>query len=139
MQLVQQIAFILLSAIAIWLFSRNVMQVRKNILLGKDEDYSDQPGLRWKNLLSGKRGYKCRQSEGAVRNFRLSIFVLLNTKPWATIVCIRKFKSRRHKLTVEWLFVLVILCRLWMPSSNLATANADFGQRSKSSSRRSIR
>jgi len=51
MHLAQQIAFILLSATAIWLFSRNAMRIRKNILLGKDEDYSDQPGLRWKNLL----------------------------------------------------------------------------------------
>jgi ferredoxin len=51
MQLVQQIAFILLSATGIWLFSRNIIRIRKNILLGKDEDYSDQPGLRWKNLL----------------------------------------------------------------------------------------
>jgi hypothetical protein len=51
MHLAQQIAFILLSVTAIWLFSRNAMRIRKNILLGKDEDYSDQPGLRWKNLL----------------------------------------------------------------------------------------
>jgi len=51
MQPVQQIAFILLSAVAIWLFSRNALRIRKNILLGKDEDYSDQPGKRWKNLL----------------------------------------------------------------------------------------
>src|SRR4029077_9836967 len=51
MQLGQQIAFILLSVTAIWLFSRNALQIRKNILLGKDEDYSDQPGRRWKNLL----------------------------------------------------------------------------------------
>ena len=51
MQLVQQIAFIILSGTAIWLFSRNILRIRKNILLGRDEDYSDQPGRRWKNLL----------------------------------------------------------------------------------------
>jgi heterodisulfide reductase subunit C len=51
MLLVQQIAFILISGTAIWLFSRNIMRIRKNILLGKDEDFSDQPGKRWKNLL----------------------------------------------------------------------------------------
>lgn len=51
MHLVQQITFILLSAAAIWLFSRNILHVRKNILLGRDEDYSDQSGRRWKNLL----------------------------------------------------------------------------------------
>jgi hypothetical protein len=51
MQLVQQIAFILISGAAIWLFGRNILRIRKNILLGWDEDFSDQPGKRWKNLL----------------------------------------------------------------------------------------
>jgi heterodisulfide reductase subunit C len=50
MALIQQIAFILLSVSAIGLFSRNLMRIRKNILLGKSENYSDQPGKRWKNL-----------------------------------------------------------------------------------------
>ncbi len=48
---IQQIAFILVSATAIWLFSRNILRIRKNILLGKEEDYSDQPARRWKNTL----------------------------------------------------------------------------------------
>jgi heterodisulfide reductase subunit C len=47
----QQLAFILISIAAIWLFSRSVLRIRKNILLGKEEDYSDHPGQRWKNLL----------------------------------------------------------------------------------------
>jgi heterodisulfide reductase subunit C len=47
----QQVVFIILSATAIWLFSRNILRIRKNILLGGDEDYSDQAALRWKNLL----------------------------------------------------------------------------------------
>jgi heterodisulfide reductase subunit C len=51
MHLVQQMAFILMAAAAIWLFSRNILRIRKNILLGKEEDFSDQPGKRWKNLL----------------------------------------------------------------------------------------
>src|ERR1700676_1920495 len=51
MHLVQQIAFILLSVTAIWIFSRNALRIRKNILLGKEEDYSDQPAKRWRNVL----------------------------------------------------------------------------------------
>jgi ferredoxin len=51
MHLVQQIAFIVLSVAAIWLFSRNALRIRKNILVGKKEDYTDQPARRWKNLL----------------------------------------------------------------------------------------
>jgi heterodisulfide reductase subunit C len=51
MQYIQQAAFILLAGFAIWLFTKNILQIRRNILLGKDEDLSDNPRLRWKNLL----------------------------------------------------------------------------------------
>lgn len=51
MQLVQQILFIIASGIAIWLFTKKAMQIRRNILLGRDADYSDHSGLRWKNVL----------------------------------------------------------------------------------------
>ena len=51
MQYLQQILFILTLAIAIWLFSTKVKEIAANIRLGKEEDYSDQPGERWKNVL----------------------------------------------------------------------------------------
>lgn len=49
--LVQQIAFIVIAIIAILLFARNIKKIRRNILLGQDEDYSDNPSRRWKNVL----------------------------------------------------------------------------------------
>ena len=51
MQYLQQILFILTLAIAIWLFSKKVKEITANIRLGKEEDYSDHPGERWKNVL----------------------------------------------------------------------------------------
>lgn len=51
MNYIQQAAFVIMSALAIWLFAKNSIQIKKNILLGKDKDLSDQPGRRWKNLL----------------------------------------------------------------------------------------
>ena len=51
MQYVQQAAFVILAGFAIWLFTKTILQIKKNILLGRDEDLSDQPGLRWKNVL----------------------------------------------------------------------------------------
>lgn len=51
MHYLQQIAFVLLLLAAVWFFSRQVKFIRRNILLGKDADYSDHPELRWKNLL----------------------------------------------------------------------------------------
>src|SRR5678816_4782237 len=51
MHLVQQILFIALAFFSIWLFTKNIRKIRRNILLGHDEDYSDHAALRWKNLL----------------------------------------------------------------------------------------
>src|SRR4030095_1631825 len=51
MQMIQQILFVALALFAIWLFSKNAKKIRRNILLGQDEDYSDHPAQRWKNVL----------------------------------------------------------------------------------------
>jgi len=50
MELLQQIAFILAAAIAIWLFTKKIMEIRRNILLGKKENYNDHRSERWKNV-----------------------------------------------------------------------------------------
>lgn len=50
MQIAQQILFILLSIIAIGLFTIQARQIIRNIRLGHEKDVSDQPGKRWKNL-----------------------------------------------------------------------------------------
>src|SRR5204862_5951357 len=51
MHLVQQILFIVLALFSTWLFAKNIKKIRRNILLGHDEDYSDNPGERWRNVL----------------------------------------------------------------------------------------
>ncbi len=51
MQLTQQILFIAITAFAIWLFYKNISIIRRNIFLGKDEDLSDNPSKRWRNLI----------------------------------------------------------------------------------------
>ncbi|HWD88555.1 MAG TPA: (Fe-S)-binding protein [Mucilaginibacter sp.] len=48
--MIGQIIFILILAAAIWLFSKNVGKIRRNILLGRDVDRSDNPGERWKTM-----------------------------------------------------------------------------------------
>ena len=50
MSYIQQILFVIAAAIPIALFTKKIMKIRRNILLGKDENYNDQPGRRWKNL-----------------------------------------------------------------------------------------
>src|SRR6478736_2207325 len=51
MHIIQQILFVLLAVAATWLFSRKISAIRRNILLGKDENFTDRSGERWKNLL----------------------------------------------------------------------------------------
>lgn len=51
MQIIQQIIFLLLVASALYLFTRRILRIRRTILLGKDENYSDHSSERWKNVL----------------------------------------------------------------------------------------
>ncbi|MEP6713070.1 MAG: (Fe-S)-binding protein [Ferruginibacter sp.] len=58
MHYLPQVIFVLLAGFAIGLFTKNAIQLRRNILLGKEENLSDNPGLRWKNLLLLALGQK---------------------------------------------------------------------------------
>jgi len=51
MQYLPQIAFVLLTAVAVYLFSRKAGEIKRNILLGREEDLTDNKDLRWKNVL----------------------------------------------------------------------------------------
>ncbi len=51
MQILQQVLFVAAAGFAIWLFAKNIGIIRRNILMGKGEDLTDSPSLRWKNLL----------------------------------------------------------------------------------------
>ena len=51
MQIAQQILFILISAVAVWLFSKKVKEISRNIRLGRDEDLRNNRPQRWRNLL----------------------------------------------------------------------------------------
>jgi ferredoxin len=50
MQYIPQIAFILLTIAAVYLFTRKAMEIKRNIFLGRDEDFSNNSGERWKNV-----------------------------------------------------------------------------------------
>ena len=58
MPYIQQIEFLVLLVVAIALFSKNIGQIKKNIFLGKDEDLSENPSARWRNVLLLALGQK---------------------------------------------------------------------------------
>src|SRR4249920_386827 len=51
MEIIFQIAFIAVAAIAIWLFSKKLGELKRNILLGRDETINDNIAQRWRNVL----------------------------------------------------------------------------------------
>ena len=58
MQIIQQILFISIVFIAIWLFIKNVKNIRRNILLGRDVELTDNKAERWKKVLLFALGQK---------------------------------------------------------------------------------
>ena len=51
MHFIPQIIFAAFLFSAVWLFTKNIVQIRRNIFLGMPEDFTDNKPLRWRNLL----------------------------------------------------------------------------------------
>jgi heterodisulfide reductase subunit C len=58
MLVVQQILFFLLVSLAVFIFSRKVVEIKRNIFLGQDEDLSDNKAERWKKVVLLALGQK---------------------------------------------------------------------------------
>ena len=58
MYIFQQIVFIICSALAIYFFAKKIAEIRRNIKLGRDEDLSNEPGRRWRNVMLLALGQK---------------------------------------------------------------------------------
>lgn len=58
MTLLQQVLFIILLGTAIWLFSKKVSEISRNINLGRDEDLNYRKGERFRNLILLALGQK---------------------------------------------------------------------------------
>ena len=81
MPIIFQLLFIACTGFATWLFAKNIMQIRRNILLGKDEDLSDNKYLRWKNLALLALGQKKMFKNPLVAVMHLVIyagFIIIN-------------------------------------------------------------
>jgi heterodisulfide reductase subunit C len=81
MHIAFQILFIVLLGFAGWWFAKNILQIRRNILLGRDEDLSDNKILRWKNLLLLALGQKKMFKNPLVAAMHLVIyagFIIIN-------------------------------------------------------------
>src|ERR1700712_5715239 len=79
--MIAQILFIIILAAAVYLFSKNVGKVRRNILLGRDTDRSDNPALRWKTMAKIALGQTkmVKRPLAAVMHFFIYVgFIIIN-------------------------------------------------------------
>jgi heterodisulfide reductase subunit C len=81
MHIALQIIFMALLGLASWFFTKNILQIRRNILLGREENLSDNKALRWKNLLLLALGQKKMFKNPLVAVMHLIIyagFIIIN-------------------------------------------------------------
>ncbi len=103
MHIVQQILFVIVSAIAVFLFTKKIKEIRRNILLGKDEDISDNKNLRWKNMFLLALGQKKMFRNPIVAVLHLIVyagFIIINIEVLEIIldgIC------GTHRLFADWL------------------------------------
>ncbi len=81
MQLIQQILFLGVTALAIVLFYKKAGQIRRNILLGRDEAINDHKPQRWNNVLLLAFGQKKMFQNplvGVLHFFVYAGFIIIN-------------------------------------------------------------
>ena len=81
MQVAPQIAFAVMTFIAIYVFSRRIGEMRRNVLLGKDEPLATDEKTRWRNLFLLAFGQKkmFKNPKVAVMHFVLYAgFIIIN-------------------------------------------------------------
>jgi heterodisulfide reductase subunit C len=80
MQIVQQILFVILVAVAIWIFVKKAGFIRKNIRLGRDEKFDPHPD-RWRNVFLMALGQKRMFDKPLVALLHFAVyagFVIIN-------------------------------------------------------------
>jgi ferredoxin len=81
MEILQQIIFAASLGMAVFLFSKKAMDIKRNILLGRKEDLTDQPVKRWKNVFLLALGQKKMFKNPLVAILHLFIylgFIIIN-------------------------------------------------------------
>jgi ferredoxin len=81
MTIILQILFILILSVGTYLFYKKAAEIRRNILLGKDENFNDNKAERWKNLVLLALGQKKMFKNPLVAVMHLIIylgFIIIN-------------------------------------------------------------
>ena len=89
MEILQQFIFLFALTTSIFLFTKQIKKIRRNILLGQPEALNDNPGKRWKNVLLLAFGQKKMFKNPLVAVLHLFIylgFVIINIEMLEIII-----------------------------------------------------
>jgi heterodisulfide reductase subunit C len=89
MAMILEILFALITGAAFFLFGKNLLAIRRNILIGKDQALNDQPALRWKNVFLLALGQKKMFRNPLVAFLHLIVylgFIIINVELLEIIV-----------------------------------------------------
>ena len=132
--MILQFLFLVLFIAAAGLFAKNISKIRRNILLGRDLDLSDQKGLRWMNLLKVAMGQSKMAAKPIPFLLHLCLyvgFVIINIELIEIVIdglagTHRVFAPMMGSLynfliaSFEWLAFLVLLaCVVFLSRRNL--------------------
>jgi len=134
MQLIQQILFVVLAALAVWLFSKKIMQVRRNVLLGKDETIETDNKKRIENMLLLAFGQKKMFKKPVVAFMHFIIyagFIIINAEVLEIVLdgitgqhrMFAPFLGRLYPFLInsfEWLaFGVLTVCIIFLVRRNI--------------------
>jgi heterodisulfide reductase subunit C len=113
MEIFMQVAFIGLSITAIWFFSRKAIEIRRNILLGRELNLQNNVQLRWKNVFLLALGQKKMFKNPLVAILHIIIyagFIIINLE---VLEIVLDGVLGTHRLFLPWLgsfYVFLINC-----------------------------
>ena len=87
--MIASVVFVLLLGAASWLFARNIMRIRRNILLGRDVTINDRPGERWAlmtRVALGQSKMVLRPLAGILHIIVYAGFVIINIEVLEIII-----------------------------------------------------
>lgn len=73
--MISQVVFLILFGTAVYFFVKNIGKIRRNILLGKDQDLTDNKAARWRNMALMALGQKRMFDRPVSAFFHILIYV----------------------------------------------------------------
>lgn len=132
---ISQIIFSLLASISMYFFIRKIGEIRRNILLGQEENLNDKPKVRWKNVLLLALGQKKmfkKPFPAVLHLFVYAGFIIINIEMLEIVVdgiagthrIFSGFNTAAYKILIDLFevlaFIVILFCLIFLGRRFLA-------------------